>query len=105
MNGTLKSLLAAAALWGGSVFVWMVIVGIGAAAAGKGMGTALNLAMATAWGSALVIALFVVAVGKIVAWKWMPEGTGRIALLLALIVVQGGTFLMEAFSVFVIFNR
>lgn len=105
MNGTLKSLLAASALWGGSLFLWMVIVGISAAAAGKGMGTALTVAMAMSWGSALMISLCVVVLGKLFTWKWIADTGGRVGVLTGLILVQGSTFFAEVFSVFVIFNR
>jgi hypothetical protein len=106
MNGTLKSLFGGAALWACGGFAWAMIVGVAAALAGKGMGTALTVAMVTAWGSALVISLLVVALSKIVFWRWMPAEAGaRWVLLLILIVAQLATFFMEVFSVFVIFNR
>ena len=105
MNGTLKSLLGIAGLWMAAGLTWMFVVGISAVAAGPGMGTALTLAMAMAWGSALVLSLSVVWLGKVLMWKWMPEGGGRVPLLLLVAAAQGATFLMQAFSVFVIFNR
>lgn len=105
MNGTLKSLLTLAGLWVGSVVAWSFVVGVAAAAAGPGMGTGLTVAMVTAWGSALGFALAVVAVEKTLFWRWMPEGSGRVLLLLLGIGVQLATFSAEAFSVFVIFNR
>lgn len=104
MNGTLKSLLASAGLWMAAGIAWLFVVGISAAMAGKGMGTALTIAMLVSWGSALLFFIGVVAVGKMLIWKWMPQG-GRVALLLALIAAQGATFVLEVFSVFVIFNR
>lgn len=105
MNGTLKSLLAVAGLWVGSVVAWTFIVGIAAAAAGPGMGTALTLAMVTAWGSALALAIAAVALGKSLLWRWLAEGGARLGLLALFAVVQAGTCAVEAFSVFVIFNR
>ncbi len=105
MNGTLKSVLALSLLWVGSLVAWLFLVGLAAAAAGRGMGTALTLAMVTAWGSALVLAIAVVALGKALLWKWLPADGGRVVLLALAALVQLATFGVEAFSVFVIFNR
>ncbi|MDP1823484.1 MAG: hypothetical protein Q8L48_09585 [Archangium sp.] len=104
MNGTLKSLLASAGLWVAAGIAWLFVVALSAAMAGKGMGTALTVAMLISWGSALLLSLGVVMVGKTLIWKWMPEG-GRVAVLLALIAAQAATFVLEGLSVFVIFNR
>lgn len=105
MNGTLKSLLAVAGLWAGSLVAWSLIVGLAAVAAGRGRGTLLTVAMLTAWGSALGLAIGGVAVGKSLLWKWLPAGGARLVLLAILAVAQLATFSLEAFSVFVIFNR
>lgn len=104
MNGTLKSLLASAGLWLAAGIGWLFVVGLSAAMAGNGMGTALTIAMFVAWGAALLFFIGVVSVGKMLIWKWMP-GRGRVALLLALVAAQGATLFLEGFSVFVIFNR
>lgn len=104
MNGTLKSLLASAGLWVAAGIAWFLVLATSAALAGKGMDTSLTVALVIAWGSAALLSIGVVVAGKLLIWKWMPEG-GRVAVLLALIAAQGATLVLQVFSVFVIFNR
>lgn len=105
MNGTLKSLLALPALWLAGGVTWIFILGGSLAAAGRGSGTPLLVAMGVAWGSALLVSLGVLLAGKVLLWKWLPQDATRVVLLVVLALVQLGTLLTQVFSVFVAFNR
>ena len=105
MNGTLKSLLAVPALWLGGCASWLFVLAVCALASGKGRGNALVVLMGIVWGSALLISIGVVAIARAKLWQWLPAGTGRVVAVLALAAVQVMTMLMEAFSVFVVFDR
>jgi len=105
MNGVVKSVLAAMALWIGAGVAWLVIVGIAATAAGPGLGSAVYTAMRVSWAAALVLAVAAVVFDKVLFWRWLPTSGTRIALLVVAALVHAGTALAQAFSVFVIFNR
>lgn len=105
MNGTLKSLLAVPALWLAGCASWLMVLAVCALASGKGRGTALMVLMGIVWGSALIISIAVVVGARVALWKWLPDGAGRVVVVLLLAAVQVMTMLMEAFSVFVVFDR
>ena len=105
MNGTLKSLVVLAALWGAAVVAWAFILIVSASTAGRGHGDSLMAAMATAWGSALVLSVAVIVIGAALAFKWMGSGVGRVLIVLGLTALQVATLLVQVLSVFVVFNR
>ena len=105
MNGTLKSLLAVPALWLGGCATWLMVLSVCALASGKGRGNPLMVLMGIVWASALIISIGVVVGARVALWKWLPAGAGRVVAVLLLAAAQVMTMLMEAFSVFVVFDR
>ncbi|MFZ5444709.1 MAG: hypothetical protein ACOZQL_32245 [Myxococcota bacterium] len=102
---TAKALFSLAGLWLAAGLGWLVVTGLAAAATEHSRGDAVTVAMFASWGAGLVLSAVAVLVGRLVVWRWLPPGQGRLALILSFGVLQGLTCLASSASVLLIFNR